>query len=102
MEPGSLVVSKEEKPVLEDRTTDRAAKLVPLKWRGSSSEKVLRVGGIVTKELEERTMELVGARLGHDIDYRAAGESKLRVVLAGVDLNLLNTFNRRCQTDVSI
>jgi len=62
-----LEVRKEEGFVLLDRPAQGGAKLIALEqWSGALVEVVGSIQGIVAQILIHRTMQLVGARLGHD------------------------------------
>ena len=47
--------------------------------------------------VEARAVELVGARLGRDVEHAAAGAAHLGVVGVDLDLDLLDRFDRRVQ-----
>src|SRR5205823_334273 len=81
----TLVVREEEKLVLEDRSTEGAAELVPAQWRpgnrGISVPVVSPVVGIelvIAKVFEQIAMKLVGAGLDHHVDDATLEVSKFR------------------------
>src|SRR4029450_5236449 len=65
---------------------------------------VARVEVVVAQKLEERSVQLVRARAGEDFHLRAGVMSVLGRVCAGMDLELLNGFDRgskeRCVVNV--
>src|SRR5262249_18939055 len=79
-----------------------AAKLVSLERSYSVIEKIPRISFLVAQKLEQSPVVFVGSRFGHYVDYRASGEPVLRVVLARVDLNLLNAFDGRRHSNIGI
>ena len=102
--PEGFVVRHEEQPVLsveELRNPHWSAKgkaiLVPLEWilrRALLKGVVLRVELVVAKELEQRSVILVRARLCRDVDLRRL-TAELGRIDTGLDLELLQRVDRR-------
>ena len=83
----------------DDRAADRRAVLVALERRDRpivAIEVVLRVERRMARELEDRAVQLVGARLGRGVDLRDR-PAVLRVEQAGDDVELLQRVHRRQQ-----
>ena len=90
------VAGEEERPVLPDRSAERAAILVPieriLRRRRPRRRPALRVQAFVAEEFEQRALEAVGARLGHDVDDARRVAPVLRRRTVGDDPELLHGF----------
>src|SRR5262249_32702452 len=70
--PQLFVRAEEEHAAGHGRPAQRSAKVVALKLREFADEiERLRVETLVAIEFEERTVQLGGARLGHDVALRA-------------------------------
>ena len=99
-------VEQEEQPVAavqqlgnDDGAADRRAVLVALERRDRpivAIEVVLRVERRMARELEDRAVQLVGARLRRGVDLRDR-PAVLRVEQAGEDVELLQRVHRRQQ-----
>src|SRR5262249_156525 len=76
-----LVGSEVEQLVGQDRTADGATELIALEWREvSGREEVARVERVVTVELEDRSANLIRARLGDRAHDTAGRAPELRAV----------------------
>ena len=64
-------------------------------YRGRWREVVARVQIVIAEEPERRTVVLVGAALGHDVDDRAGRRPVFGGEVACVDLELLDRFQGR-------
>ena len=90
----ALVAGEEEGPLAQDRAAQGGAELLPLQFLRLAREEVARVEGVVAHEVEQRAVELVGARLGGRVQ-RAAGLRELGGVGALLDLELLQRVDGR-------
>src|SRR5260370_17138295 len=79
----SLIVTEKERLVLYDRTANHEAELIAAKnglvWICGSCrrEQVASVEPFISEELESRSMKIIRARLGREINYSAIETSKL-------------------------
>src|SRR5262249_43034450 len=74
-----------------DRTADSAAKLVAMVRRlGQSRSPIIGVELVISHELKNRTVKLVGAGLSDHVDDAAGIPSILCVVAVSLDLEFLN------------
>ena len=67
----TFVAEEEERPILHDGTTERAAVLIAPESRLCDVEKISRVEDIVPEVVEDFAVEFVGAGLGCNVDDRA-------------------------------
>ena len=70
----TFVSEIEERPVVDDWTTERAAKLIVAKLGlriGFGVEDIARVEFVVAEEFKQRAVKIVCAGLGDDVDDRA-------------------------------
>src|SRR5712692_3418661 len=97
-----LVISKDENFIFDDRSTQCAAKLVPISAgyaSGGLSKGVAGKIGIRTFEIERRPVQLVGAGLGlgsHDGPY---GLSKFGIVILRSNLDFVDRLEVRVDYD---
>jgi hypothetical protein len=87
--------AEEVRPVRHDGPAEARAELVPAIVRLALLEVVLRVQALVAEILERVAVKLVRARLGHDGDEAAGGESVLGLVLHRVHLELADRVLRK-------
>src|SRR5258708_3528164 len=100
MGPLALVVAECEDFILSNRAANGAAKLVPITtgnlvlagrdFRRSLRERVAGKIGVGALEIECRTVNFVGARLGLGSHDGANGLSKFGVVVLGSNLHFVN------------
>src|SRR6267378_4058987 len=79
--PDSFKVSEEECPVLDDRSTNRATKLVPFEGRlrsGGIFKEVPCVQFAIAKEFVSAAMKSIGARAGDCVDHSSGRLTVLR------------------------
>src|SRR5204862_7730493 len=85
----SFVISEDEHLVLDNRTAERSAKLIPLEWRGiglsvavsiSVVEEVPGIECAVAEVLKGRTMPLIRSRSCHHRDLAAGAFAILGAV----------------------
>ncbi len=94
--PLAVVGGEEERLVLDDGTAERGSELVDVVGRpgpdgtGGLVRVAVRVQVLVPVELEHRPVEVVRARLGHDVHDGASRASVLRGVGVPVHLELLD------------
>ena len=84
---------KKESPVLYQRPTDAATKLIPFEWRWFTLrevKEVARVKCIVAKELEQLTVKLTWTGARGDIDNPTGILSELGAECRIVDFEFLN------------
>src|SRR5207237_2305214 len=90
----SFVRQEEEGPVQQDGTAQRAAELVPVQRTLLAArfvgKEVRRIQLGVTKVFERRSMKLVAAALGDDVDLGAGAAAELRQSHAGLDREFLD------------
>ena len=100
----ALVIGKEEQLVFPDRPAQRASELIaPKGCLGLPTGKIVEsIRGLVAEKIKRRAVKLIAAGPGGNVDHRATGETKLRIVFAGVYLHLLDTFNARSQADIRV
>ena len=100
----ALIVGKEKQLVFPDGPSQGASELIaPKGCLGLPTGKIVEsVGGLIAEKIKRRAVELIAAGPGGDVDHRAAGETKLRIVFAGIHLHLLDTFDARGQADIRI
>ena len=67
----AFVAGEEERALAHERTAERAAELLPLQLLGLAREEVARIEGIVAHEVEQRAVELIGARLRRGVQRAA-------------------------------
>src|SRR5262249_1524264 len=63
--------------------------------RGVAVEQVPRLHGVVPVELEQRAVKLIRPATRHHVDLPARAFSKLRTVVAGLNLELFDYVHRR-------
>ncbi len=104
MDDRALIVGKEKQFVFPDGPTQGASELIAPKGRLRlpTGKIVESVGGLIAEKIKRRAVELIAAGPGGDVDDRAAGETKLRIVFAGIHLHLLDTFDARGQADIRV
>src|SRR5581483_1893941 len=90
---GALIVAKEEKFVLDDRPADRSAKLIPAQRQVRAREAVVGIELVVAQILKQRSVKTVGAGLCGSLQQCASDRSKLRVIVAGRDLEFLQRID---------
>ena len=91
--PSALIVDEEEGLILNERASECSAKLILAEYRGGVAwvgEVILGVQGSVAQKFEPASVEVVRARLGHDIDLTAAVVSVFRVEVIGDDAEFGN------------
>ena len=91
--PKALIVQKKESAVLHNRAAQRASKLVQMQARFGERCLVKEVAGvehIVAEEFIHRSMQLVGARLGDQVDHGAGVAPIFRGERVGLNFELLN------------
>src|SRR5207245_6580680 len=85
----ALVRAEEEEPVLDNRPAQAAAVLIALELIRSQGEKVAGVEGAIAQELERRSVESVGSRFRHDVDYGPGSPAIFGAVVVGLDTELV-------------
>ena len=94
----ALVVGEPEGPVLGDRTSHGRSELVLLECLPRVLVAIVLpsvgIRLVVLQELENRAVDIVGARLDRDVHDSASGASVLGVVSVGQDLHLADRFDR--------
>src|ERR1700674_4289702 len=86
-----FVVSKEERSVLEYRSANRSAKLVPLERRNCGSiEEISGVQCAIAEELVTTAVKLIGSGARNIVNDSSGGLAVLRRVVAGQHGELLN------------
>src|SRR5262245_47572505 len=103
----SVIVEEEECLVFYDRPAEVAAELMSHQRQSRSSfiagsvatgsivERRIRVERLITIELERRSVKLIPARPGYNVDHGASGAPELRGITIGVDLKLLDGVLRK-------
>ena len=94
----ALVVGEEEQAIAADGPADRAAELAPAVVRRrfiARREEVPRIHRAVAEEPVAGAVEVVRARLQHDVYLPGAIPADLRLVAARHDLELANRVDRR-------
>src|SRR6266478_991838 len=92
---------KEEKLVLFNGSAEGAAKVVPAQFgilqfrRRALVEEIVGVQGVVSAEIKERAVPVIGAMLGDDIDLSAAGLPILGTVGICYDFELVDGIQGR-------
>src|SRR5260370_26093451 len=80
-ESASLIGPEEEQLILDNRSAQREAELIPAKRRFFYTllvqKKVVGVGGIVAEIFPHAAMGLVGPRFGHQVDGAACAVAVL-------------------------
>ena len=93
-QPKTLIAAEVEQLVLENRSSDVAPKLVLRKGRARDTisvvEEVIGVQHLVAYEFVERTMDLVGSRLGRKVDDSAGKPAVLWPQVVGLHLEFLD------------
>ena len=84
-----LRAAEEEELVVDNRSSDRSAELVPFERIANRCEEVSRVENPIAYELEKVPVKFVGAGLGYDVDRAGTVLPVLRRQSAGLDLELL-------------
>ena len=84
-----LVARKNKQLVLFDGSSDQASELVAPQRILRGGEEIARVEVSVADEFEQAAMELVGSRLGHDIDDRAGMQPVARGNAVGLHAEFL-------------
>ena len=92
--------------VLEDRTAEGAAEVVPLERRLLLARLLQEVVGgvqlVAARVVVAAAVELVRAAAGHEVDLRAAGLAELGAVVVALDLELLDRVDRRVDEDGAV
>ena len=91
----ALIPAEEENPVLGDRAADGAAELVAPQRVLRQREGVLGIEAAVADELEEAAVDIVGARLGDDVDDGGGVVAVARGERARLDLEFLEGIRER-------
>ena len=95
----SLIVCKPESAVLDERATDRRAELIAFAHRFRSAkrvgEEVVGVERVIAQEFINAAVDAVGPRFDRGVDHRARASPELRRVSVGLNLELLQRFDRR-------
>src|SRR5262249_17800172 len=99
-----LVVAKEKRLVLFDRTPKTPPELVlaELRFRQLRSSQVVvpvRIQGVVPQEFERRAMKRVGSRFREDVDDSGGGAADVRAIQVRLNFEFLDRVNRRPHTD---
>ena len=97
--PGSLVAAEIEQLVVFECAADRASELVLLENLFLRSavgvvaivEEVVRVEGFIAEELEQRSVQSIGAGFGHNVHVGAGVAAEAGIVSGGLDLEFLNS-----------
>ena len=92
---GALVGAEEERPVAEDRSAQRGAELVERLRRRDRREVVAGVQRIAAEVLPGAAAQHVGARARLHVDHRPVAAAELGGEVQGLDLHLLDRFQRR-------
>src|SRR5579864_3617995 len=95
-----LVIHKEKRLVLLNRTAKAPAELVLFVRRSGRRphiEEVFGIEDIIPDKFEHAAMESIGAGLGNHIDDPARLTSEFRAVRSLVDVKFLNVVHRRVQ-----
>ena len=98
--PEALEVSEEKQLVLEDRSTDRGAKLVLNQFRIARGKEVSRVDGVVPVELEEIAVQCVRAGFQRSIDDPSHCSAELSRQPVCLYLEFLNRIQVRLCEDL--
>lgn len=94
----ALIIEKEERPVLDDRTAGAESELIQFeRWDGVGGgiEVIFRVERAVAQKLVNRPVQCIGARFDRYIQHRTARASKLRAHGIGLHLELGDRVRRR-------
>jgi hypothetical protein len=87
-----VIAGEEERSVAEERSTKAAAPIVAFEQfaaeRGRADRPPLRVQAVLADEIEQRSRECVGARLGDDVHHGAAEPPVLGRVAVGLHAEL--------------
>ena len=89
-----IVAKKEDLLRLHDGAAERRAVLIPAQLRLDWVEVVGSIEYVVAKKLVNRSVELVGTRLGDEVDGRAGRFTESRIVDVGLDLEFLDGVGR--------
>ena len=96
--PLTFVHEEKECPVADDRASDRRSELVlpelGFLCLGAVGEESRRVEVVVSHELEDRSVNLVGAGLRHDVHVGPGGGAEFGGRDVGLDPELLNCVDR--------
>ena len=95
-QPLALVIGEEKSLVLLDRPTQRGSELasaILIVLRGLQER--ARIGGLVAEITVQRTMQVIGARLGNHVDDSAQGAPVLRSEAVVDDAKFTDRFLRR-------
>jgi hypothetical protein len=78
----AFIAAEIKRFVLADRATQAGSKLITPERRGRTAriEKVSRIESRIAQEFKRRSMQLIGARLGYDVNDAPGGTSKLSAV----------------------
>ncbi len=94
-----FVISEPERPVANDRPSDCAAKLIAFALRLGRIQQfgkvVIGIERVIPEKFEDAAVHLVGTRLDGRVHDRARTAAVLRRVRVGLDLELLQRFDRR-------
>src|SRR5690348_14704206 len=106
IEPAPLVISKEEQLVLDDGTTQRAAKHIPAKLgRADGSGGIepvfplVGVQGVVAEKFKHIAVEGIGSRFQRGVDDSPIEVSVLGGSILGDEIEFLNGIGRRRQAE---
>src|SRR5438094_10345805 len=98
MDSQTLVIAKEERLVLANRTADGAPELVLLKLRLVRIKELPGVEGAVAQKLEGRSMDFVGTGPGDDVHHSSTG-GKFTIIVADLNLELGDALESRKHFD---
>ena len=96
----TLIVGEEERPVLDNRSAEHAAVLIPAVVRFhriAGLEVIPGVQALVAKELEHIAMKGIAARFGGEIDHAAIEPAELGGWTVALDLEFLDRINDRVE-----
>ena len=96
--PSALVVHKEKRPIVPNRSTQGKAELVLLKLGDIRARVVEKIPGIqdsIAEKLINRAVKLIGARLQDYVNLRSGTPTERGVVGARLKLELPNRIHRR-------
>src|SRR5260370_10467359 len=94
--PAALVVGKEERAGLEDRTANRSSELIATEFRFSAARRRKKVAGIkhlVTNKFKGGAVELIRPGLGGKVDHASIESAKLCRNTVAFNAEFLNGIN---------
>jgi hypothetical protein len=99
----ALVVREEKCTVLDNRSADRAAKLIPLERCFRDASRILKeIRGIqcaIAQKLITASMECISSRTRNGVDYSTRSLSVLSRIIAGEDRKFLNGVHAQISTE---